>query len=253
MIPAARQKQLRWQRRLGRLAFALVGPGCVFTMRVLRNNRLVGAARARRVYAEALATGRPIVIAANHLTMVDSGFLHWALSPLWRYLADYRRFSWNVAAVEHFGGNLFLRALVYFGKTLPIDRFNDEAARREVLHELEWLVSSGDVLTIFPEGMRSPTGRVDVAQATYGVGQILMGLERPLVLCAYLRGRRQEAASAVPAWGDTVDIRVEPLEPSTPHTGLRAVRDLSRQVVGRLKAMEDDWLAQRGMGPVAKP
>ncbi len=248
---AAERRHLRLQRLLGWAAFAAVGPGCVFTMRVIRNNRLEGIEEARRVYRAALATGRPTLVCANHLTMADSGFLHWALAPLPEYLVRYRRFSWNVAAVEHFRKNPFLNALVFLAKTVPLDRGGDEAHRKAVVARLQWLVSRGEVLTLFPEGTRSRSGRIDPAAVTYGVGQILKDLDRPQVLCAYLRGRRQEAASGVPAWGDTLDLKVELLEPTTTETGLRAVRDLSRQVIHQLKAMEDAWLAQRGMNPVA--
>jgi len=245
-------RHLRLQRLLGRLAFAAVGPGCVFTMRVIRNNRLEGVEEARRVYRAALATGRPTIICSNHLTMVDSGYLHWALAPLSEYLLHYERFSWNVAALEHFSKNPFLKSLVFLAKTVPIDRGGDEAHRKAVLGTMQWLVSNGEVLTLFPEGTRSRTGRIDPASVTYGIGQLLKDLDRPQVLCAYLRGRRQEGASGVPPWGDTVDLKVELLEPTTTQTGLRAVRDLSRQVIDKLKAMEDAYLAQRGTEPVFK-
>jgi len=237
---------LRLQRALGWAAFAATGPGCVLAMRVVRQNRLEGIAEARRVYREALATGRPTIICANHLTMVDSGFLHWAMAPLPEYLLHFDRFSWNVAAVEHFERNPFLRALTFLCKVVPIDREGDEAHRKAVLDKIRWLVSHGEVLTLFPEGTRSRSGRIEPENVTYGVGQILQGLERPQVLCAYLRGRRQQVATGVPAYGDTVELRVKLIEPTTQLAGLRGVRDLSRQVIAALKGMEEEWFARRG-------
>lgn len=249
----AELRHLRLQRLVGRAAFAAVGVGCVFTMRVIRNNRLLGIEDARRAYRDALATGRPTIICANHLTMVDSGFLHWALASIPDYLRHYERFSWNVAALEHFDSNPFLKALVFLAKTVPIDRGGDEEHRKAVVSKLQWLVSRGETLTIFPEGTRSRSGRIDPAAVTYGIGQILKDLERPQVLCAYLRGRKQEKATSVPAWGDTLELKVEKIEPTTTETGLRAVRDLSRQVINKLKSMEDEWLAQRGTFAVVNP
>lgn len=251
-LPARERAWLRLQRVAGWATFALVGPGSVFAMRVLRNNRVEGVAEARRVYREALATGRPTIVCANHLTMVDSAFLHWALAPLPEYLLHFRRFSWNVAALEHFAKRPLLRTIVFLGKTVPIDR-GDEEHRRAVLEKIRWLVSQGEVLTLFPEGTRSRTGRIDPSAVTYGVGHILKDLERPQVLCAYLRGRRQGAMSSIPAFGDVLDLSVELLEPTTRETGLRAARDISRQVIGKLKAMEDAWLARQGAAPVANP
>jgi 1-acyl-sn-glycerol-3-phosphate acyltransferase len=237
---------LRLQRIIGWLTFVLIGPGSVITMRIIRNNRLAGREEARRVFHQALATGRPTLICANHLTMVDSAYLHWTFAPLWEYLLNFRRFSWNVAAVEHLNANLFLKLIVFLGKTVPIDRGGDDGHRKAVLNKIRWLVSTGELCTLFPEGGRSRTGRIDVATVTYGVGQILKDLENPQVLCCYLRGSRQERESGVPPYADTVHVKVEILEPKTTEQGLRAMRDLSRQVINKLKAMEDAYFAQRG-------
>ncbi len=245
--------RLRLQRTLGRALFALVGPGSVLTMRVIRNNRIEGVREAREVYHRALASKRPTVICANHLTMVDSAYLHWALAPLPEYFVHYDRFSWNVAAVEHFDKNPFLKAITFLGKVVPIDRRGDEAHRKSVMESIRWLIRRGEVVTLFPEGTRSRSGRVEPANLTYGIGQILHELDSPQVLCAYLRGRRQQGATGVPAWGDVLDLKLELLEPTTQLTGLRAVRDLSRQVMAKLQSMENDWLAQRGTTAVAIP
>jgi 1-acyl-sn-glycerol-3-phosphate acyltransferase len=243
-LPAGDRAWLRLQRMAGWATFAVVGPGSVFAMRVVRNTRVHGVEEARRVYRQALASGRPTIVCANHLTMVDSAYLHWALAPISEYLLHFERFSWNVAAFEHFKDNPFLRTIVFLAKTVPIDR-GDETHRKAVLDKIRWLASRGEVLTLFPEGARSRSGRIDPSAVTYGVGQILKELERPQVLCAYLRGRRQASMSSVPAFGDTMDLRVELLEPATSEKGLRAARDLSRQVITKLKSMEDAYLASR--------
>jgi 1-acyl-sn-glycerol-3-phosphate acyltransferase len=230
---------LRFQRIVGWAFFAIVGPCSVFVMAVLRRNKLEGVEEARRIYRQALATGRPTLICCNHLTMVDSAYLHWAFAPLWEYLLHFQRFSWNVAAIEHLNRNIWLKPIVFLGKTVPIDRGGDDAHRKTVLNKIRWLVSRGEVCTLFPEGTRSRTGRIDPSQVTYGIGQILKDLDRPQVLCAYLRGKRQEKESAVPPYADTVKLEVEVLEPKTDQVGLRAIRDLSRQVIAKLKSMED--------------
>jgi 1-acyl-sn-glycerol-3-phosphate acyltransferase len=232
------------QRALGWLFFVLVGPASIFTMAVLRRNKLEGAAEVRRVYEAALATGRPTLIACNHLTMVDSAYLQWAMCPLWKYFLSYRRFPWNVAAVEHLKRRPPLLLVCYLGKVLPIDRDGTEEHRKGVLDKLRWLMNHREVVFLFPEGTRSRTGRIDVESATYGVGQILKDVENPQVLCAYVRGAKQEQMSSVPIYGDTVKVELELFEPKTTQQGLRAVRDLSRQVIEKLKQMED-----RRLGP----
>jgi 1-acyl-sn-glycerol-3-phosphate acyltransferase len=208
-------------------------------MRVLRGYRIAGMPEARRVYRQALAAGRPTIVCANHLTLYDSIYLHHGLAPLADYFRDFRRFAWNLPAIENFTNSLCLRTLVYLGKCIPIDRKGDAAHHDWVLAQVRHLVSHGDVCAIFPEGGRSRSGRVDPDDVTYGIGHILRELDRPQVVCAYLRGERQETWADVPAWGDTLHLTVELLEPTTEHKGLRASRDLARQVAVRLRAMED--------------
>lgn len=238
---------LRRQTRFGWLAFPIVGPGAVFYMRVLRGHHIVGVPAARRLYRRALATGRPTIICANHLTMYDSLYLHHGLLSLAEYWVDFRRFSWNLPAVENFSQSRLLRTLVYLGKCIPIDRAGDAQHHDRVLSQVRELVRHGEVCTIFPEGGRSRTGRIEPGEVTYGVGHILRELDRPQVICAYLRGERQKTWGHAPARGDTLHLSVELLEPTTAHTGLRASRDLARQVIGTLKAMEEGHLcAQAG-------
>jgi 1-acyl-sn-glycerol-3-phosphate acyltransferase len=253
-VSRAEQTALRLQALAGWGAFALVGPGSVLTMRVARAHRIEGMEEARRVYREALRSGRPTLICANHLTMVDSAFLHHALASLGDYLKDFRRFSWNVPATEHFTTNALLRALIYLGKCIAIDRSGTPEHRRSVLARVKYLAARGEVIMLFPEGGRSRTGRVDVENVMYGVGEILRDLENPQVVCAYLRGDKQETYGGLPAFGDTLHIRVELLDPKTTATGLRASRDLSRQVIEKLRVMEEDFFDARrhASGPTAR-
>ena len=128
--------------------------------------------------------------------------------------------------------------MTYLGKCIPIDREGDAAHHKSVLDKIKWLVTQGDVVTIFPEGGRSRTGRVEPDAVTYGIGQILQDLDRPQVVCVYLRGEHQETWSDLPAKGDRLRLDVQLLEPRTTETGRRAARDLSRQVILTLQAME---------------
>jgi hypothetical protein len=77
------------------------------------------------------------------------------------------------------------------------------------------------------------------------VGQILKDLKDPLVVCVYLRGDKQETWGDVPAKGDTIRVEATILEPRTTETGMRAARDLSRQVILELKRLEDRYFERR--------
>lgn len=218
--------------------------GCIFYMRVLRGNHITGVDAARQTFLRALATGRPTLVCANHLTMVDSLYLHHGLGSMATYLTDFRRLSWNVPAVENFAVTPLRRAFIYLSKCIPIDRAGDAAHHVRVLDRIRWLASQGEVCTLFPEGGRSRSGRVEPENITYGVGQVLQDLENPQVICAYLRGERQDTWGVVPARGDTLHLTVEVIEPTTKHSGLRGARDLSRQVAATLKSMEDAYFAR---------
>lgn len=242
-LSAKERAGLKLQALLGWTAFPVVGPGSIAYMLLIRRHRIVGLDAARRVYTRALATGRPTLVCANHLTMVDSAFLHHGFGSIADYLRSFRRFAWNVPAVENFKGSRALRAITYLGKTIPIDRAGDAEHHKNVLDKMKHLVTHGEVVTIFPEGGRSRTGRVDPASVTYGIGQVLKDLDRPQVVCAYVRGEKQATFSTLPARGDTIHFYAEILEPTTKERGLRAARDLSRQVIAKLKAMEDAHFA----------
>jgi 1-acyl-sn-glycerol-3-phosphate acyltransferase len=127
----------------------------------------------------------------------------------------------------------------FLGKTIPIDRAGSAEHHRNVLDKLKHLVARGQICTLFPEGGRSRTGTIQIDQVTYGVGQILKDQDNPLVVCVYVRGQSQKHYSYFPARKDRIYVDAELLEPKSEATGLRAARDLSRQVIAKLGEMED--------------
>jgi 1-acyl-sn-glycerol-3-phosphate acyltransferase len=245
-LSAKDARKLRLQALLGRMAFPWLGTGSIAYLRLIRRHRVPDLEALRRRFTAVAASGRPVLICANHLTMVDSVFIHYALGSLPRYFVDYRRLSWNVAAAENFRTNLFLRTMTYLNKTIYIDRSGTPEHRALVLAKLAHLAAHGQIVTIFPEGQRSRTGRIQPDEVTYGIGHILKDLKDPIVVCAYVRGERQATFSNMPARGDIVHVNLEVLEPKTTSQGLRAARDLSKQVILKLKEMEDRRLGPAG-------
>jgi 1-acyl-sn-glycerol-3-phosphate acyltransferase len=192
----------------------------------------------RRVFAEATAKGTPLLICANHLTLIDSFLIAWALgSPAW-YLRHYAALPWNVPERRNFAVSLGQRALTYLMKCLPITRGGNRGDVARVLAEFAYVVSRGDVGLLFPEAGRSRTGRVDVDAAAVGVGRIIRSLPGCRVLCVYLRGRGQETFSDYPARGERFHVALEHIRPETSHDGLRGSRDVARQVLGVLAGIE---------------
>jgi 1-acyl-sn-glycerol-3-phosphate acyltransferase len=233
------------QRAVG-LASAIVWiPAVVAVMRFGFAWRLRGAAAARARYRTLHADRRPLLICANHLTMVDSALIAWALgSPLW-YLRHFAAVPWNTPERRNFAGSWLQRALVWIMKCVPIERGGERAAVEHTLAQVTYLLARGERVLVFPEGGRSRSGRVDLAQTTYGVGRLVRALPGCRVLCVYLRGARQETFSDLPGRGDVFRVMTAVLEPTSPERGLRGERDTARQIVGTLAALEEHWLDAR--------
>src|SRR5262249_36587092 len=98
--------QLQLQRAIGRLLSPIRIPGTVGLMRFGLRWRIHGTAAVRRKYrALRRADDGPLLVCANHLTMVDSAIIAWALgSPAW-FLVHYAALPWNVPERCNFSGS----------------------------------------------------------------------------------------------------------------------------------------------------
>jgi 1-acyl-sn-glycerol-3-phosphate acyltransferase len=191
---------------------------------------------------------RPVILCPNHLTMIDSLLLIWAMTPAWKAISKPRLFPWNTPEKKNFAHNAVLRFFCYIGKCLPVVRQGPPEKTKTFLEKVKLLLARGQSLMMFPEGTRSVSGRVDTQNFAYGIGKIIDDLRRdglqPQVLCLYMRGRKQTGKTAVPKRGDRFFIDAELVEPQTSHQGLRAARDLATQIVQRLAGMEEAYFAR---------
>jgi hypothetical protein len=227
------------QRVVGRLLAPMWVPAVVGVMRFGMGWRIEGVEAVRRQYRALVADGGgPVVICANHLTLVDSALVAWALgSPAW-YLAHYAALPWNVPERRNFAESLGSRVLVYLMKCVPVTRGGDRAEVAAVLGRLTHLLARGETVLLFPEGGRTRSGRVEEESATYGVGRLLGTAPGARVLCVYLRGERQEAFSDLPRRGERFHVRARTLRPTSRWTRLRGARDVSQQIVRTLVELE---------------
>lgn len=243
-IPSSEAIKLQIQIWIDWLFFPVVGLLTILFFKVIHRSRIYRHEEIRKRYLELTADGKPTILCSNHLTMFDSIFLHYAMGSVFRYFFNFRLFAWNVPAVENFKSTAFLSLLTYLGKTIPIDRQGASEHHKLVLNKIRYLLDRGETCNIFPEGGRSRTGRVDVENVTYGVGNILREMEDYQVICVYMRANRQETYSALPPSGDDLYVEMEAFQPETEFTGRRAARDLSVQIIEKLQQMETryfDW------------
>ena len=207
-------------------------------MRIGYGWRIAGRESARRTYRELRASPGPLLVCANHLTMLDSFLVVWALGSLRFYLRDFGALPWNVPDRANFARSRWQRALAWSAKCIPISRGGDRKQVARVLERVESALGSGDAVLIFPEGGRSRTGRVEVGSAAWGVGRLVRALPGCRVLCVYLRGEGQEDSSDVPRRGERFRVAVSCFEPKSDHGGVRGSMDVSRQIVARIAELE---------------
>ena len=232
---------------MGRCLALLWIPLVTATLRFVAGYSIEGAEGTRREYQRIRGEERagPLLICANHLTLIDSFLIAWALGSPWWYLVHYASLPWNVPERRNFAVSLRQRIAMYVMKSLPITRGGNRGDVARVLSEIAYVLSRGDVCLLFPEAGRSRTGRVDVEAATPGVGRIVRSLPGCRVLCVYLRGRSQRTYSDYPVRGERFDAALSVIEPKSEHEGLRGSRELSRQILFELATLEQRYLDAR--------
>jgi len=244
-----RSCSVRLQRCLGRLTFFVLGGLVISWLRWRRHYSIDQLARHRHYFAklrqELRKSNTPLLVCANHLTMIDSIVLQWSFGSFFHYLWRYSDFIWNVPAKEIFANNWYLKLFMYLSKCIPIDRWGAKEHHEEVMAKIEYVLKMGDPFLVFPEGGRSRTGRFNAEQLTYGVGRIMMALPNAKVLCVYMRSHLQESHSDLPEKSSCFQLSYELIHPTTNQKGLRAERDLAVQIGNQLTELENSYFKNK--------
>ena len=238
-LPARARLALTVQRAVGFALSPITTLAAALLLRVWLGLRFEGTGELRRAFRRyRRSSDAPLLVCGNHLTMIDSVLIAYALgSPAW-YVLHFKSLPWNVPDRNNFAATPWQRALTYVYKCLPIERGGSREQVAGTLARFTYLLRRGEVGLIFPEGRRSRSGRVELENAAYGVGRIVKSVPGCRVLCVYLRGDAQHQYSAVPARGDTLRARIAWLEPKSDRSGVRGSLDIARQIVARLGELE---------------
>jgi 1-acyl-sn-glycerol-3-phosphate acyltransferase len=239
------RRALALQLAVGRLAAPVWVPLAVLLMRFGFRWRLRDAGPSRALYARLLSEREPLLVVANHLTMVDSALIAWGLGSAVGHVRRYRGLPWNVPEQSRVESSWLWRVLAYLVKCVPVPRGGSRQEVARVLDRLGHLMRSGEVVLMFPEGGRSRSGRIDTQSIAHGVGRLIKEVGGCRVLCVYMRGDAQATWSTLPAAGDTFTIVTRLVEPRSDLRGVRGSRDLAAQVLGHLAAMERAYWAAR--------
>jgi 1-acyl-sn-glycerol-3-phosphate acyltransferase len=193
--------------------------------------------KSRAFYKEITKDPRPLLICSNHLTYIDSILLIWIFGhPLW-YLTHFKKASWNLPNAKY-AKNFFFRVVGYVGKCIFVRRDGNFGKNEGVLDQTIYILNRKEVFTIFPEGKRSKTRRFDATKLVYGPGKIISEVKDCRVLCVYLRGDKQTAATRLPPKGSVFDLRSRFINPTTTKQGYDGYRDVVYQIGQTIKALE---------------
>jgi 1-acyl-sn-glycerol-3-phosphate acyltransferase len=241
------------QSIIGRI---LLLPFCGLLVGVLRFSgryRIDNLKDLRQTYQQIVQSDTPLIICANHLTFIDSALMIWAMGSNFWYLFNYKKFSWNLPAGDFFKKKLWYQIVAYLTKCIFIHRDGTKQHQNAVLGICRDLLNRGEVITIFPEGKRSRTGKFEPDKITYGVGKIISQLEDCRVLCVYIRGEHQDLYSNYPKKGSRFHVEFKLIVPTTEATGRDAYYDLTMQIATTIKGMEDRYFEMTSPEKVGLP
>jgi len=235
------------QREVSRITSWFWIPASAFTMRFLLGYRIRNASHLRKRFRTMVReSDGPVLICANHLTMVDSALVAWALGGTWWSVFNFRWVPWNLPEVTNFADSALAQVATWLTKCIPIRRGGRREEVSNVLRRVEHLLSHGETALIFAEGGRSRSGRVEPDRVAHGMGRIASSVAGCRALCVYLRGDRQQSWSMLPVVGDSFYVDIDIFEPSSSErSGIRRSRDFARQIGERLARMEEKYFARR--------
>ena len=119
----------------------------------------------------------PLIVVCNHLSFVDSVFLPLMIDRQMAFLAK----------SDYFTGKgikgWFIRFFMTSAGQLPIDRSGGKASEASLNAGLQ-VLADGGVLAIYPEGTRSPDGRM--YRGRTGVARIILEAHVPVIPAAVI-------------------------------------------------------------------
>ncbi len=230
------------QSCLSYLSFSIVAPFIYIYVFVYKRSTVSNIREIRAQYKKLIKTHKgPLLVCPNHLTYVDSLILAIVLGSYGHYLRYYRSLCWNLPSLKNIRQNWWYRVLCYLAKCQTLDRQSSSENMKNTLEKVTELLRANSWLTIFIEGTRSRSGRVNPENCMYGVGQFLLQFPNLKVLAVYSRAYSQKTSSKFPPLGEEFYFQMELMTPQTPYYGMRGARELSMQIMNKLVEMENEF------------
>lgn len=188
----------------------------------------------------------PLLICTNHLTYIDSLIQAVIISSTFGYMRQLSGLAWNLPERSNFYHKAIFRLICYLGRCIPVERGGSPAEAKRVTSQMVHVLKNGGIISIFPEGKRSRDGRVDDQDFSYGVGQLMNEFPDVNILCVYMRGTRDGGFAHFPSKGESYFLDMENISLVSELKGRRRARDLSTQIISKLKEMETRYFASQG-------
>ena len=196
----------------------------------------------------------PVIWAANHLTLIDSFLVYWAIFPVRRLLED-RRIPWSTPEYTNYyrlGGpvqSTIVRWFLYLCRCIPFLRGGEDAAsetwRQKAFDKCAWVLREGGAVFVYPEAGRSRSGWLEPRRPKDFLGKLALEVPTSKFLCVYLRSDRQISTTACPPKGDRLRVVADLIDGVQP--GESNPRAISQRLFDRLALMQQEWWKRSDM------
>lgn len=230
---------LETQRVVSQLLFVFTGPLIYFLVFKVFGYRLANSKAVREKFNTLIDNSNgPTIICSNHLSLIDSIIHSVFLNSLGGYFANFDKLPWHLPEKRNFYHKIHWRILCYLGKCIPVQRLGNPQKSKQSLYKMNYVLDKGGIISIFPEGTRSRSGVIDTVNHSYAVGQLIKNYQHCNVICIYLRGKTDGSFSDFPQKHQEFYMDVELINPTSDCQGIKRARDLSTQIIEKLKEME---------------
>ena len=174
------------------------------------------------------ATG-PCILASNHLSFSDSVFMPLVVPRKVTYLAKAEYF--NSPGIKGFIQKLTFIAL----GQVPVDRSGGRRSEAALLTGLK-ILSEGDCLGIYPEGTRSPDGRLYKGRT--GIARLAMESGAPVIPVAMFNTHEIQPTGKLLPKVKRVKMQFgEPMYFSGDSSDMNTLRDVTDEIMRKIQSM----------------
>ena len=196
----------------------------------------------------------PVIWAANHLTLIDSFLVFWAIFP-WNRSMTVRLVPWSTPEYKnyyHLGGPVrkyLIRMLMYLCRCIPFLREGEDEAsvkwRETAYAKCVHVLKEGGAVFVYPEAGRSRSGWFDKSRPKDFLGRMALEAPNAMFLCVYMRGDRQLYTTAAPEHGEVFRVEADLVPAVLP--GETQPRQITQRLFDTIAVLQDKWFKRSAL------